>query len=1367
MKKKLLIGLLPLAVASAGMGQVINFHDDFNYHQVPGYAVLYFGQGAYSDPGHNVWNGFGASAGNGPGSTLFYGGTTSPTGGNQWNNPQEINAPEVIVATNNPGNPYAAYGNPPTLTASVGTTTWGIAGGQIGANGDPTGLASGNANSDGSYSPITLGISCTALAPDNQTNGTVQGTPSWIFAESIQGNGASPQFAVTLSNVPSSTYELYLYGASLGDNGGVLFSVNNGTAHNGINATLNKTIDGTPCNNFVEGDNYVIFQNVVPDANHVITITGSPNPLSGANGNLGGQADFNGLQLINTGPPPTLLIQNSTPAQNVYSGGTAQFSVALQIGSSPSYKWQSIIGGVTNNLTDAGQITGSGTANLSISSVGAGNVGLYQCMVIAGGVTNVTTPAPLSVLHSTAINLVQRGDPATSYNDAIGAPGGNSAADAVDGTLTSFINFGASGNLTTFTGPAGFVITPQASSTIATGLRFIVASSHPEDDPADYLLEGSNDGGATFTTISSGPLSLPVQRNPGGGAAVNITNQILQEVTFANTSGYTTYRLSAANIRNNSAPTYGMQIGEVQILGTLTPIAPIIAQQPATNATLFAGSTLAASVAPSGATPYTFQWYYNGSTKVTGGTNATLVMPNLQLANSGTYSCIVSNPYGSITSSNLTLAVVTPNHYQQIIQALNPIGFWSLEETNGSTSWDYVGQHNGTYNGGFLQAQPGVPDAGFAPTNTSYSVIFNGSSGYIDIPENAIPVKTNLVTGFVNYPTLTNLNVTGPLTMIGWILSSASGRFTTFFGHGDPSYRMDYDNSGHPHFADFNNDATASFSVGDSKWHLIVGVYTGVSNLCYVDGALAAQALTGGQGAGDAFDLWIGGDPQYGTGRLFQGNMAQCALLNYALTGAQVFQIFNNAGALPQISLTASAFSGDENGSATITANPPVGSVPLTVQWWDVAGGVTNLLVGQTNLSLTLTNLQTSQSGNQYFIVASNLFGTGASGVAPLNVLSGPPTINPDLPTTVYAIYGGPLVLSIGETGTLPFTNQWYFGSTPLTDGGRVSGSHSNALIINDLQPSDLGNYQVLVTNIDGSAASQTAQLVSLLPSLSFNGTVGWNLNGGASFITTNVTTNSILMTDGNGSEARSAWFQSPVDVSAFRATWIYQTSGGADGTTFCLQDSTAGTSALGSGGGALGYGGPDAETVPGITPSVALAMNIYNGHVQGIHVYTDGIGANSSGGVNYDSTAPVSITGGDPIQFVINYMSGVMNVALTDLSTHATFGTNYIVNIPSVLGTGIGFVGFTAGTGGVASTQVVSNFTYVGVAALSLKVASPNLVITWPFVSGQYVLQQNSAVNGSHPWANVGAPVTVVNGQLQVSVPLPSSPAYYRLQLQ
>ncbi len=1347
-----------MAAASVAVGQVINFHDGANYAQVPGYAVLYFGQGAYSDPGHNVWNGFG-SGGSGPGSTLFYG------GGNPWNAPATDNHPAVFVATNNPGNPYAAWGNPPTFVTTAGATTWGQAGGQIDGGGNPTGVASGNAYSDGSFSPITLGITCTALSPQRgRADNIVQGTPNWIFDESILGSGASPQISITLSNVPANTYSLYLYAASHGDNGGTLFSVNGGTAHNGIDATLNNTADGAPANSFVEGDNYVIFQNVVPDGNHVITITGSPNPLNGAHGNIL-QADFNGLQLVTTGPPPGVLIHSYTPAQNVYAGGTAQFAVSLQYGTSPAYHWQSIIGGVTNNLSDGGHISGSGTSNLTISAVSAGNVGLYQCVVSTATATNVSTPAPLTLLQSTATDVVQLGDTVTSYNDSIGAPPGFTAASAVDRTLSPFINFGASGNTTAFSGPAGFVVTPEAGSTIVTGLRFFVATSHPEDDPADYLLEGSNDGGTTFTTISSGPLSLPVQRNVGSGP-INATSGVLQEVTFANSAPYTTYRLSANNIRNNSAPTYGLQIGEVQFLGSLTPVAPVIVQQPVSAATLFAGGTLATAVAPSGATPYTYQWFFNGTTPVPGATSATLNITNLQLANSGNYSCVVSNPYGGVTSSNLTLSVVTPNHFQQIIQALNPVGYWSLEETNGTTAWDYTGQHNGTYMGSVLMGQPGVPDAGFVPTNTSFSIQL-AASGWVDVPESAIPVTTNLVTGFVNAPTLSNLNITGPLSMMAWIQSSGSGGFHTFFGHGDASYRMDYDGSGDPHFADFNNDATGSTSLGDSKWHLVVGVYDGVTNYVYVDGNFAAKAKTAGQGPGDNLDVWIGGDPQYGNARLFNGFMSQAALFNYALSSAQIFQIFNNAGALPQINLTTNAFSGDENGSATITATPPVGSIPLTVQWYVITNSAvsTNALVGQTNLSLTLTNLQAGMSGNQYFILASNFFGTGVSINAGLTVFSGSPSFNPDLPSTNYAIYGSSLVLSVPETGTLPITNQWFFGSTPLSDGGRISGAHSNVLTIANVQNSDLGAYQLVASNTNGSNPSTASTLV-LLPFLNFNSSIGWSLNGGPTFSGTNA----IQLTDNTGGEARSSFFDSPVNVSGFQASWIYQltsTNNPADGTAFVLQDSPAGPGALGNGGGALGFGGPDGQTTPGITPSVDLGMNVYNGHARGIHVFTDGIGANSTGGSNYDLTTPVLLASGDPIQFNVTYLSGIMKVVLTDLSTNLTFTTNYSVDIPGVLGTNVAYVGFTAGTGGVTSSQVVSNFTFVGLAPLSVKVSAPNLVISWPTISGRFVLQQNSAINGTHAWSNVATPPVTVNGQNQVTVPLPPSYTFYRLQLQ
>jgi hypothetical protein len=105
-------------------------------------------------------------------------------------------------------------------------------------------------------------------------------------------------------------------------------------------------------------------------------------------------------------------------------------------------------------------------------------------------------------------------------------------------------------------------------------MRVFTAGSHPEDDPTDYLLEGSTNG-ASFTTISSGPLALPAARNAAGGV-ININNQALQELDFANTNAYTTYRLTFTNVNNNAIASNGVQIAEVQLLGTL-PGAPLLA----------------------------------------------------------------------------------------------------------------------------------------------------------------------------------------------------------------------------------------------------------------------------------------------------------------------------------------------------------------------------------------------------------------------------------------------------------------------------------------------------------------------------------------------------------------------------------------------------------------------------------------------------------------------------------------------------------------------------------------------------------------------------------------------------------------------
>lgn len=83
---------------------------------------------------------------------------------------------------------------------------------------------------------------------------------------------------------------------------------------------------------------------------------------------------------------------------------------------------------------------------------------------------------------------------------------------------------------------------------------------------------------------------------------------------------------------------------------------PIITQQP-TNRTVFASSTVTLQVTVTGTGPFTYQWRYDGD-NIPNATNASLVLPNIQIAQSGRYQVIVLNAAGSAASTPATLTVI-------------------------------------------------------------------------------------------------------------------------------------------------------------------------------------------------------------------------------------------------------------------------------------------------------------------------------------------------------------------------------------------------------------------------------------------------------------------------------------------------------------------------------------------------------------------------------------------------------------------------------------------------------------------------------------------------------------------------------------
>jgi hypothetical protein len=182
-------------------------------------------------------------------------------------------------------------------------------------------------------------------------------------------------------------------------------------------------------------------------------------------------------------------------------------------------------------------------------------------------------------------------------------------------------------------------------------MRIYTANDHPERDPADCKLEGSNDGGGTWTTIlADTALALPDVRN-NTGLPLNVTNQILQELDFANATGYTTYRVTFNNVKTN-ATAIGFQVAEVELLGVASgPPVVITPNSLAENNVVVLGRTATLSVGVAGTTPFTFQWTHAGTnvinnSRITGSQSNVLTISNAQYGDAGYYQLNITNSQG-------------------------------------------------------------------------------------------------------------------------------------------------------------------------------------------------------------------------------------------------------------------------------------------------------------------------------------------------------------------------------------------------------------------------------------------------------------------------------------------------------------------------------------------------------------------------------------------------------------------------------------------------------------------------------------------------------------------------------------------------
>ncbi|MDB6035903.1 MAG: Immunoglobulin I-set domain protein, partial [Verrucomicrobiales bacterium] len=297
-----------------------------------------------------------------------------------------------------------------------------------------------------------------------------------------------------------------------------------------------------------------------------ITLNNTASPVTSVDLSFdGANPDFTSVvaffAVSGTGASIAPVIVTQPASFNTNLASTVQITAAVS-GSTPLfYHWQKGSGSSFTNLVDDGHISGSATTIMFIINGTFSDDGYYRLVV-----TNAAGAITSSVAY---MNMVSSAQPVTVPGDSILMYQGSSPAVevvsyAIDGTTSKYLNFGANA-FPPFLGPVGFVVTPAMGSTVVTGLRLFTANDSPERDPADYLIEGSNDGGATYTAIASGTVSLPDDRN-AAGLAVNSLTEFNREINFPNHSAYTMYRFSCAKVKSNDTAN-SMQIGEVQLLG--------------------------------------------------------------------------------------------------------------------------------------------------------------------------------------------------------------------------------------------------------------------------------------------------------------------------------------------------------------------------------------------------------------------------------------------------------------------------------------------------------------------------------------------------------------------------------------------------------------------------------------------------------------------------------------------------------------------------------------------------------------------------------------------------------------------------------
>jgi len=502
---------------------------------------------------------------------------------------------------------------------------------------------------------------------------------------------------------------------------------------------------------------------------------------------------------------------------------------------------------------------------------------------------------------------------------------------------------------------------------------------------------------------------------------------------------------------------------------TVTPLPPTILTNPASQF-VTNGETVTLTVTAHGTAPMTYQWYFDDTNALTGETNSVLVLPNFTANQVGSFVVVVTNDYGSVTSSPAQLTLV----------AAPTISCGTNRTVELGTAWDFD--------------SPSV--TGSNPVLTILSTVTNLNCGASFTATRSWMVTDD--TGFQETcsQTVTLIDTTPPLLSCAPNKSVPYGQEWTFdtptFQDASPVTLTVLDTT--------TNSSCGSGFTAIRTWQSVDACGNGATcaqTVSVVDGR-PPQIVTqpSGQlvfaGGNATFETVVSSCPPLAyqwyfneTNILATETNAILVLTNVAIDQAGSYSVVltNDYGSTTSVLAVLNVVTTPRidldltnqvatNGDTVLFAVSASGTGPLTYQWFF---NETNRLNLETNSTLLLTNVSSPQAGI-YSVVLANGFGSVTTALAQLTVLV--PAFIADQPSNQVATVGGSAVFYVGAAGTAPLTYQWHFNQTVTLD------NETNAILaLNNITPAQAGTYEVIVANAYGSVTSAPATLaVGLAP---------------------------------------------------------------------------------------------------------------------------------------------------------------------------------------------------------------------------------------------------------------------------------------------